>query len=106
MTAYIAAVSGIVAGRPAHACRCFELNILEANLVLSEQRRLAIWPPVRKRKIGRRAGIELVRVTNRVSEFFAYVRRADVRAGLPFIDARVTGQCGFAVELAKAKASW
>ncbi|MBW8862857.1 MAG: hypothetical protein JF601_10900 [Acidobacteria bacterium] len=72
-----------------------------ANLVLSEQGRLAIWPPVRKRKIGRRAGIELLRVSNRVSEFFANVRRADVRAGFPFIEAGVTGQGAFEVELAK-----
>jgi crotonobetainyl-CoA:carnitine CoA-transferase CaiB-like acyl-CoA transferase len=36
VTAYIAALSGIVAGRTANACRRFELNILEANLVLSE----------------------------------------------------------------------
>jgi crotonobetainyl-CoA:carnitine CoA-transferase CaiB-like acyl-CoA transferase len=36
VTAYIAAVSGIVGGRQAAACRRFEINILEANLVLSE----------------------------------------------------------------------
>ena len=73
-----------------------------ADLVLHEQRLLAIVTPIRKGEVQRHVGIEVVAVGDRVGEVLAHRPHIHIRAGLPLVHAAMPGERSVQVELTKA----